>query len=78
MKKVKEVAAENNITVRTLHHYDEIGLVCPKRISGIRYYSVEDINALKKILLFKELGFSLKEIATLLKQKIPANFLKEK
>ncbi|OEH94561.1 MerR family transcriptional regulator [Bacillus solimangrovi] len=62
--KVKEVADLVGVSIRTLHHYDEIGLLVPKEIteSGYRLYSEENLETLQQILFFKELGFSLKEI----------------
>ncbi len=62
--RIKEVAKLAGITVRTLHYYDEIGLLKPARItdSGYRLYSDENVAMLQQILFFKELGFSLKTI----------------
>lgn len=61
--KVKEVADLVGISVRTLHHYDEIGLLQPeKTMSGYRQYSDEDLEILQQILFFRELGFPLKKI----------------
>jgi DNA-binding transcriptional MerR regulator len=62
--KVKEVAELAGISIRTLHHYDEIGLLSPSEITeaGYRLYSDEDLETLQQILFFKELGFSLKKI----------------
>ncbi|WP_088036681.1 MerR family transcriptional regulator [Evansella clarkii] len=62
--KVKEVADLVGISIRTLHHYDEIGLLSPAKITeaGYRLYSEEDLEILQQILFFKELGFSLKKI----------------
>lgn len=62
--KVKEVAELVGISVRTLHHYDEIGLLGPEKTanSGYRVYSEKDLETLQQILFFKELGFSLKKI----------------
>ncbi|PWA12699.1 MerR family transcriptional regulator [Pueribacillus theae] len=62
--KVKEVAELVGISVRTLHHYDEIGLLTPDKVteSGYRIYSNENLETLQQILFFKELGFPLKKI----------------
>ncbi len=66
--KVKEVADLVGISVRTLHHYDEIGLLIPDEVSeaGYRLYSDDNLEALQQILFFKELGFSLKKIKEIL------------
>ncbi|PFE04794.1 MerR family transcriptional regulator [Bacillus cereus] len=62
--RVKEVADLVGISVRTLHHYDEIGLLTPDETteSGYRLYSNENLERLQQILFFKELGFPLKKI----------------
>lgn len=67
--KVKEVAELTGVSVRTLHHYDEIGLLKPEEVteSGYRIYSAANLETLQQILFFRELGFSLgkiKEIIT--------------
>lgn len=61
--KVKEVADLVGISVRTLHHYDAIGLLTPNTTdTGYRVYSHGDLEILQQILFFKALGFPLKEI----------------
>lgn len=62
--KVKEVADLVGISVRTLHHYDDIGLLTPEKTteSGYRLYADDDLETLQQILFFKELGFPLKKI----------------
>lgn len=62
--KVNEVAKLVGISVRTLHHYDEIGLLNPDETteSGYRLYSDDNLETLQQILFFKELGFPLKNI----------------
>lgn len=62
--KVKEVADLVGISVRTLHHYDEIGLLKPEKITdtGYRLYSDQELERLQQILFFRELDFPLKKI----------------
>ncbi|MGW1025135.1 MerR family transcriptional regulator [Streptomyces sp. NPDC002577] len=65
---VGQVAAFAKITVRTLHHYDEIGLLVPSERSraGHRRYGEADLDRLQQILFYRELGFPLDEVAALL------------
>lgn len=65
---VGEVAGYAGITVRTLHHYDEIGLLSPggRSHAGHRRYDDADLDRLQQILFYRELGFPLDEVATLL------------
>ncbi len=66
--KVKEVSTLTGVSVRTLHHYDAIGLLVPDGVTdaGYRLYSDENVATLQQILFFKELGFSLKRIKELI------------
>lgn len=66
--KVSEVAKLTGVTVRTLHYYDEIGLLKPSDITeaGYRIYSAEDLELLQQILFFRELDFPLGEIRKIL------------
>ena len=67
---IKKVSELSGVSVRTLHHYDEIGLLSPpKKENGYRYYSEEDISFLQMILFYKYLGFPLKKIKELLKKE---------
>ncbi len=63
-----QVAALTGVSVRTLHHYDQIGLLCPGRNpdNGYRMYSEKELDLLQQILFFRECGFSLSQIQTLL------------
>src|SRR5688572_26308475 len=65
---VKAVADIAGVSVRTLHHYDEIGLLKPAAHSaaGYRLYAERDLERLQQILFFKELGFDLREIKRVL------------
>ena len=65
---VGQVARLSGITVRTLHHYDEVGLLTPsgRSASGYRLYDRGDVERLRRILGYRDLGFGLDEIAALL------------
>ncbi|MRX74410.1 MerR family transcriptional regulator [Bacillus lacus] len=65
---VKEVAEYAGISVRTLHHYDEIGLLKPSSVTeaGYRQYTEENLERLQQILFLKEVGFSLKDITEII------------
>ncbi|WP_353943246.1 MerR family transcriptional regulator [Streptomyces sp. HUAS MG91] len=65
---VGRVAGFAGVTVRTLHHYDEIGLLVPSERSraGHRRYSEQDLDRLQRILFYRELGFPLDEVHALL------------
>ena len=67
-KTVHEVAALTGVTVRTLHHYDQIGLLHPKELTaaGYRLYDEESLARLQQILFFRELDLPLAEIRELL------------
>jgi DNA-binding transcriptional MerR regulator len=65
---VGQVAEQFDVTVRTLHHYDEIGLLSPSERSpaGYRLYTDEDVTLLQHIVVYRRLGFGLEEIGLLL------------
>ncbi|HFU4091063.1 TPA: MerR family transcriptional regulator [Streptococcus suis] len=65
---VKQVSRLTGLTVRTLHHYDQIGLLKPAFVAenGYRYYNQENLARLQEIFLFRELDFPLKDIQQLL------------
>lgn len=64
---VGRVAELAHVSVRTLHHYDEIGLVRPsgRTAAGYRAYSADDVERLREVLGYRRLGFGLREIAEL-------------
>lgn len=68
MKTVREVAKLSGVSVRTLHHYDAIGLLHPTRVTdaGYRLYDDTALARLQTILLFRQLRFPLKEIQEIL------------
>src|ERR671921_1095917 len=65
---VGKVARLSGVTIRTLHHYDEIGLLSPlgRSAAGYRLYEDYDLERLRRILFYRELGFDLKEITTII------------
>jgi MerR family transcriptional regulator, thiopeptide resistance regulator len=65
---VGAVARLSGVTVRTLHHYDEIGLLSPgdRSDAGYRQYGDADLERLQRILFYRELGFGLDEIKTVM------------
>ena len=68
MKTVKEVSRLTGISVRTLHHYDAIGLLPPTRVTeaGYRLYDNAALQRLQTILLLRQLQFPLKKIREIL------------
>ena len=68
MRTVKEVSKLTGVSVRTLHHYDAIGLLKPTKVTeaGYRMYDDTALSRLQNILLFRELQFPLKEIKVIL------------
>jgi len=65
---VGQVAQVASVTVRTLHHYDDIGLLSPsgRTAAGYRRYDDADLERLQLIRYYRELGFPLEEIATII------------
>lgn len=71
---VGEVSRRTGVTIRTLHHYDRIGLLVPQDRSpaGYRRYSRPDLDRLQRILFYRELDFPLDRIAELLEGASPS------
>ncbi|MFZ4674077.1 MAG: MerR family transcriptional regulator [Chlamydiia bacterium] len=65
---VQKLAKLSGVSVRTLHYYDEIGLLSPAFVesNGYRYYGEKQLLELQQILFFRELGFELKKIQKIL------------
>src|SRR5450759_5132315 len=72
---VGQVAGQLGITVRTLHHYEQIGLLVPseRTAAGYRLYTNEDITRLQHVVVYRRLGFALGEIAVLLEEQAAAD-----
>jgi MerR family transcriptional regulator, thiopeptide resistance regulator len=66
--RIGELARETGLTVRTLHHYDQLGLLSPlsRTGGGHRCYTSSDVRRLHRIVALRSLGISLEEIGTLL------------
>ena len=69
--RIGELAKEAEVTVRTLHHYDQIGLLQPTadRETGHRLYTRNDLERLQQIISLKSMGFSLEEIQRILSEE---------
>jgi DNA-binding transcriptional MerR regulator len=67
---VKQVAAMSGVSVRTLHFYDEMGLLKPAYVgaNAYRFYEEPQLLTLQQILFYRELGFELKQIKEVLGQ----------
>ena len=66
---IREFAERTGVSVRTLHYYDEIGLLrpaCVDRSTGYRFYDEANLLQMQQILFYRELDFSLKSIAEIL------------
>jgi MerR family transcriptional regulator, thiopeptide resistance regulator len=65
---VKQVAAISGVSVRTLHFYDEVGLLKPAYCgaNGYRFYEEPQLLTLQQVLFYRELGFELKQIKRIL------------
>ena len=77
--KIGNFARIGQVTVQTLRHYDELGLLKPSEVdalSGYRYYVLDQLPRLHRILALKDLGFSLDQIAHLLEEKLPPSELR--
>lgn len=73
MFKIGEFSRFTRVSVKMLRHYDEIGLPTPTRIdrfTGYRYYTVDQLPRLNRIIALKDLGFSLDQIAHMLDERI--------
>lgn len=73
MFKIGEFSRIGQVSVRMLRHYDKMGLLAPKEVdqfTGYRYYTLEQLPRLNRILALKDLGLSLEEIAQLIQNDL--------
>ncbi len=74
MFRISDFSKLSQVSMRTLRYYDEIGLLKPVHVdrdSGYRYYSIEQLPRLHRILALKDLGFELSQITQLLDEDLP-------
>lgn len=79
MLKIGDFSSLSQSSVKTLRFYDEMGLLCPSHVdtvSGYRYYSVDLLPRLHRILALKDLGFSLDQIARVLNGNVTGDQLR--
>ena len=75
MLRIGEFSRLSQVTVKTLHHYDSIGLLKPSHVdpfTDYRYYTLDQLPRIHSIMALKELGLSLEEIAQLLLEDLPS------
>jgi DNA-binding transcriptional MerR regulator len=75
MLKIGDFSRLSHVPVKTIRYYDEIGLLKPSRVdafSGYRYYTVDQLHRLTRILTLRDLGFSLEQIGVMLDDSLTA------
>ena len=76
MLKIGEFSRLSQVTIRTLRHYDDLGLLKPDyidQITNYRFYTVEQLPRIHRIIALKELGLSLEQIGSMLDEDLPAS-----
>jgi DNA-binding transcriptional MerR regulator len=79
MFKIGDFSKLSQVSVKTLRYYDQIGLLKPTGVdemTGYRYYTAGQLPRLNRILALKDLGFSLEQITTLVKEEVPISELR--
>lgn len=79
MLKIGDFSRLGQVTIQTLRHYDDLGLLKPSTVdafTGYRYYSYEQLPRLNRILALKDLGFSLEQIAAVLNAGVSVDQLR--
>jgi DNA-binding transcriptional MerR regulator len=78
--KIGDFSRISRVTVRTLRYYNEIGLLKPVRVdesTGYRYYSIDQLPKLNRIIMLKEIGLSLDDIGSTLNGGTPVDHIKQ-
>lgn len=79
MLRIGDFSQLGQVSIRTLRHYDDLGLLKPARIdrfTDYRYYTIDQLSRLNRILALKDLGFSLDQIKALLDDNVPLEQLR--
>jgi DNA-binding transcriptional MerR regulator len=79
MFKIGDFSRLSQVTVKALRYYDEVGLLKPVRVddfTGYRYYALDQLPRLNRILALKDLGFSLEQIGRMLDEGLPQEQLR--
>jgi DNA-binding transcriptional MerR regulator len=79
MLRIGDFSKLGQVSIHTLRHYDDVGLLKPEHIdtfTDYRYYTLEQLPRLNRILALKDLGFSLEQVAHLLDDEIPLEQMK--
>jgi DNA-binding transcriptional MerR regulator len=80
MLRIGEFSRLSQVTIKTLRYYDDLGLLKPTNIdqfTGYRYYSVEQLRRIHRIMALKELGLSLEQIADILDEALATEQIRE-
>jgi DNA-binding transcriptional MerR regulator len=80
MLRIGEFSRLSQVTIKALRYYDDMGLLIPAQIdkfTGYRYYTVEQLPRIHRIIAFKELGLSLEQIANLLADDVSSDHIRE-
>ena len=78
--KIGNFARVGQVSVQTLRHYDDLGLLKPMEVdslSGYRYYVLDQLPRLNRILALKDLGFSLEQVAHMLEDDLSPAVLRD-
>ncbi|MBE7433940.1 MAG: MerR family transcriptional regulator [Anaerolineales bacterium] len=73
MLKIGEFSRLSQVTIKTLHHYDELGLIKPAHIDPVtnyRFYTIEQLPRIHRIMALKEMGLSLEQIGIMLEREL--------
>jgi DNA-binding transcriptional MerR regulator len=73
MLKIGEFSRLSQVTIKTLHHYDDLGLIKPAHIDPVtnyRFYTVEQLPRIHRIMALKEMGLSLEQIGIMLEKEL--------